>query len=272
MRVFTQLGMKLPAIICALLALFSSKSVFAQTIGNPGYVGKTHAIALGSQVSCGFFNGIKTQSLFSITAEQTIDRQHSILLRATAGVLNVPFELNTLSVDGPGAGSSASYYGKLDFGNPPPLYTRSVGLQIKRYILKRGAIAPYGMYVTAGGESRKVSARDSFNQLVFVQENNNSMFEPFRFGLPAVMPRDVKGFNVLVGVGNKRFLDKSYFIDYQFGMTWLFWSNVASRNNQYSETPSGPTYNFQNAVELQMRQVDTRRQLFTFNLTAGMVF
>jgi hypothetical protein len=86
------------------------------------------------------------------------------------------------------------------------------------------------------------------------------------------MPRDAKGFNVLVGIGNKRFLDKSYFIDYQFGMTWLFWSNVGLSSNLYSETPSGPTYNFQNAVELQMRQVDTRRQLFTFNITAGMVF
>jgi hypothetical protein len=34
----------------------------------------------------------------------------------------------------------------------------------------------------------------------------------------------------------------------------------------------GPNYNAQNALELQMRQMDTRRQLFTLNLTAGMVF
>lgn len=272
MTVFKKLGMKLPAMIFAFLIFWAPNNGVAQSIYNPGYLGKTRAIALGSQVSCGLFNGIKTQSLLSITAEQTIDRQHSILLRATAGILNVPFEMNSLAVDGPGGGSSASYYGNLDFGNPPPLYTRSIGFQIKRYILKRGAIAPYGMYFTAGGESRKVSARDSFNQLVFIQENNNSMFDPYRFGLPAIMPRDVKGFNVLVGVGNKRFLDKSYFIDYQFGMTWLFWSNVGLSSNRYTETPSGPTYNFQNAVELQMRQVDTRRQLFTFNITAGMVF
>jgi hypothetical protein len=272
MTIFNRLGIKLLAMIFAFLGLMTAPKVIAQSIYNPGYLGKTRTIALGSQVSCGFFNGIKTQSLLSVSAEQTIDRQHALMLRATAGILNVPFEMNSLAVDGPGGGPSASYYGNLDFGNPPPLYTRSIGLQIKRYILKRGAIAPFGMYVVAGGESRKVSARDSFNQLVFIQENNNSMFDAYRFGLPAIMPRDAKGFNVLVGIGNKRFLDKSYFIDYQFGMTWLFWSNVGLSSNLYSETPSGPTYNFQNAVELQMRQVDTRRQLFTFNITAGMVF
>ena len=272
MTVFKKLGMKLPELIFAFLGLLAAQNVFAQSIYNPGYLGKTRTIALGSQVSCGFFNGLKTQSLLSITAEQTIDRQHAIMLRATAGILNVPFEMNSLSVDGPGGGPSASYYGNLDFGNPPALFTRSIGLQIKSYILNRGAIAPYGMYVVAGGESRKVSARDSFNQLVFIQENNNSMFDPYRFELPAIMPRDVNGFNVLLGIGNKRFLDKSYFVDYQFGMTWLFWSNVGLSSNRYTETPSGPTYNFQNAVELQMRQVDTRRQLFTFNITAGMVF
>jgi hypothetical protein len=55
-------------------------------------------------------------------------------------------------------------------------------------------------------------------------------------------------------------------------MTWLFWSNVDAYNNYYDVQAVGAAYNVQNSIELQMRRADTRRQLFTLNLTAGMVF
>ncbi|MFN4864501.1 MAG: hypothetical protein ACK5H9_08565, partial [Bacteroidota bacterium] len=84
--------------------------------------------------------------------------------------------------------------------------------------------------------------------------------------------RTAKAFNVLVGVGNKRFFNESFFLDYQFGMTWMFWSNTNMYVTSLDNGTVGPNYNAQNALELQMRQMDTRRQLFTLNLTAGMVF
>lgn len=244
----------------------------AQSINNPGYLGKTRSIAMGSQISCGFYHGLKSQMLFDVVAEQTLNRQHSIVIRATSGLLNVPFENQSLSVDGPGSGPAANYYGALDCGNSPSLITRSLGLQIKRYILNRGALAPFGMYLMGGGEWRKVSSTDSFNQLVFIQDNYNDPSASYHFALPSVMPRATKGFNVLVGVGNKRFVSPDLFVDYQFGMTWLFWSNINYSYDYSQNTASGPAYNVQNSIELQMRQIDTRRQLFTLNLTVGKVF
>jgi hypothetical protein len=254
------------------ILIFGNSAIKAQSVTNPGYLGKTRSISLGSQISCGLYNGVKSQMMLAVAGEQTLNRQHSIVFRATGGVLNVPFEKRGLSVDGPGAGSAPIYYGSLDCGNPPSLITRSLGVQIKRYILNRGAIAPYGMYVTGGGEWRTVSSTDSFNQLVFIEDDYNSPSTAYHFALPSVMPRATKGFNVLVGVGNKRFFNQSYFLDYQFGMTWLFWSNISYYNNLDQDAAIGPSFNVQNSIELQMRQVDTRRQLFTFNITAGMVF
>ncbi|MCX8484001.1 MAG: hypothetical protein ORO02_02160 [Bacteroidia bacterium] len=258
--------------VLSLLGMGTSVLLRAQSVNNPGYLGHTRTIGLGTQLSCGLYGGLKTQELLTLSAEQTVDRQHAVMVRATAGMLNVPFDRVSLSVDGPGAGSVASYYGTLDCGNPPPVYTRSLGVQIKRYMLSRGAIAPYGMYITAGGEWRTVSVSDSFNQLVFVEDNYNDPNVAYRFKLPNVMPRNTKGFNVLVGIGNKRFFNEQFFLDYQFGMTWLFWSNVDAYNNYYDVQAVGAAYNVQNSIELQMRRADTRRQLFTLNLTAGMVF
>jgi hypothetical protein len=263
-RKFLTLSFALLTMVCVNLQ--------AQSVMNPGFMGKTSALGLGTQVSGGWYGGFKTQALLTAVAEKSMSRQHSITLRATVGMLNVPFEPMGLSVDGPGSGATANYYGQLTFGNPPALYTRSWGAQWKRYILNRGAIAPCGMYMTVGGERRTVSARDSFSQLVFIEDNYNDPGASLRYTMPTVMPRTAKAFNVLVGIGNKRFVDESIFIDYQFGMTWLFWSNTNMYVSNWDNGAVGPGYNAQNNVELQMRQTDTRRQLFTLNLTAGMVF
>lgn len=266
------MGVSKSALLTFLLGLTFQTPLQAQHVGNPGYMGKTIALGLGSQLSGGWYGGFKTQALLTAVAEKSINRQHSITLRATTGVLNVPFEEMRLTVDGPGSGATVNYYGRLNFGNPPALVTRSWGAQWKRYALNRGAIAPYGMYVTVGGERRTISATDSFSQLVFIEDNYNDPQASYRFALPAVMPRTAKAFNVLVGIGNKRFFNESFFLDYQFGMTWLFWSNTNMYVTSLDNGAVGPSYNAQNAVELQMRQMDTRRQLFTLNVTAGMVF
>lgn len=264
--------LRLVMMVCMLMLSFFGAKLEAQSVGNPGYMGKTNTLGLGTQLSGGWYGGFKTQALATVVAEHAINRQHSLMLRATAGVLNVPFEETGLSVDGPGSGATANYYGRLNFGNPPALVTRSWGAQWKRYVLSRGAIAPYGMYVTLGGERRTVSAKDSFSQLVFIEDNYNDPAASYRFTLPAVMPRTAKAFNVLVGIGNKRFFNESFFLDYQFGMTWVFWSNTNMYVSSLENGVVGPGYNVQNSVELQMRQMDTRRQLFTLNLTAGLVF
>jgi hypothetical protein len=106
--------------------------------------------------------------------------------------------------------------------------------------------------------------------MVLISIDYNNPDRSARFDMPAVMPRPVQSFNVLVGIGNKRFFQKNWFLDYQFGMTWMIISN-ATTYSDFDQT-TGPRHNSQNAAELRMRMADTRRQLFTLNITTGMVF
>jgi hypothetical protein len=252
------------------LVLCSAVQVGAQSLNNPGFMGRTQSVSTGTQLSAGIYKGFQSQALWVASYEKTLRRDLLVQLRYTAGMLNVAFPKHNLMVDGPGAGSAVSYDGQLDFGNPPSLFTRSFGVQMKRYLLNRGALAPFGMYLSYGGEVRKVSATDSFNQMVLVSIDYNNPERSTRFDMPAVMPRPVQSFNVLVGIGNKRFFKNNWFLDYQFGMTWMMSSN-ATMFSDFDQN-RGPSYNSQNAAELRMRMADTRRQLFTLNITSGMVF
>ena len=265
--------MKIWVVCLSVVAMLSgTQRIQAQSLNNPGFMGKTQSLSVGTQVSLGLYAGVKTQALFVMNYEQSIRRDKLIQLRYTAGVLNVPFEKQSLQVDGPGGGAAAEYSGTLDFGNTPTLYSRSFGVKVNQYLLSRGALAPFGMYLSYGGEYRQLSAMDSFNQMVFVEENFNDPAGAYRFAMPTIMPRPVQSFNVLVGIGNKRFIDRDFFIDYQFGMTWMFWSNSGAYYNYNYDDPKGASFNAQNATEMEMRRNETRRQLFTLNITTGMVF
>ena len=252
------------------LVLCAAQQIDAQSLNNPGFVGRTQSVSTGTQLSAGIYKGLQTQALWVASYEKTLRRDLLVQLRYTAGALNVAFPQHTLMVDGPGSGSTVNYDGQLDFGNPPAIFTQSFGVQMKRYLLGRGALAPFGMYLSYGGEVRKVSATDSFNQMVLISIDYNNPERSTRFDMPAVMPRPVQSFNVLVGIGNKRFFQKNWFLDYQFGMTWMITSN-ATTYSDFDQT-TGPRHNSQNAAELRMRMADTRRQLFTLNITTGMVF
>ncbi|MFN5414174.1 MAG: hypothetical protein ACK5BM_03090, partial [Bacteroidota bacterium] len=75
-----------------MLVGFVDGKLQAQRVGNPGYTGKTITFGLGSQVSGGWYGGFKTQAFLTAVAEKSINRQHAITLRATVGMLNVPFQ------------------------------------------------------------------------------------------------------------------------------------------------------------------------------------
>ena len=79
--------------VLSLLGMGTSVLLRAQSVNNPGYLGHTRTIGLGTQLSCGLYGGLKTQGLLTLSAEQTVDRQHAVMVRATAGMLNVPFAI-----------------------------------------------------------------------------------------------------------------------------------------------------------------------------------
>ena len=89
---------KKTTIVLLMLVGFVDGKLQAQRVENPGYMGKTITLGLGSQVSGGWYGGFKTQAFLTAVAEKSINRQHAITLRATVGMLNVPFQEMGLSV------------------------------------------------------------------------------------------------------------------------------------------------------------------------------
>jgi len=78
------------------LVLCAAQQIDAQSLNNPGFVGRTQSVSTGTQLSAGIYKGLQTQALWVASYEKTLRRDLLVQLRYTAGALNVAFPQHTL--------------------------------------------------------------------------------------------------------------------------------------------------------------------------------
>jgi hypothetical protein len=237
----------------------------------PGYRGGNNLVSAGFNTGWGMYrNQSAVIASPVISFERVLSRKKSIAFFATASAGRMKLPEQWGYFDGPETGDYYSYYGGSYWIKPlNQLYygMTGLGVEIKRYVMNSGGLAPFGTYYSYGFNTQFWTLKNSVN-LRLGQSTFDGSQPEFYYYTQTLGLQKLQSVNFHFTYGKKRFVNNHLFIDYglTIGITGL-WTNLANWGTyQYSNQD---IQSLDDIANLSFMTLMNRTHRIQFNLKGG---
>lgn len=258
-----------------LLVTFFNMTLIAQ----PGYLGKRNILGIGFNGGIINHSSVAYKSLQpSINIERVISRKFSINFIGMFSFNNVKLQSEYQPFITPflGGSSSNQYQNvnlcRVEYSNNIKYFLFGYGIELKRYIMIKGGLAPFGPYYSYGIRSQIHEFINSVDAIIIQPDisTNGSLIYHQNSGNIRPIQQTLISFSI----GQKRFTRKGLFFDYSLMLSFgPLWSSIDkpitySMNSLGSLKPGS----IENTVQQQSLFLSRTSQFLQLSLKGGYAF